>query len=193
MGGSTNQTGMVHEQTYGDAPLNVRIDTWIFRELPNDGDMNVFIGGIARRDEASNSHFFWYLALTIDPVGNIMGASFVYGYWENGTPTDGGTIDVISVLQDNGLDVWDNHWRWVRIEGFESGGKFHVSIAMTPDISTPDPDNPPENQLIPIASASMNIPDVLKNGGGCGLYIGCTSTASDNSGAEIIDYTQIYY
>ena len=194
MVGTTGMSGLVHQQTYNDAPLNVRIDTWIFREIPSEQDMNIFIGGLARVNKQTNAHFMWYLALLINYEGYVTGADFIWVAQVGDQQPDGGQEDVTGVLQSNGLDDWRlNHWRWVRIEGFESGGKFHVSIAMTPDISTPDPDNPPENQLIPIASKSMIIPSELSSGGGCGLVVGCQSNASDNSGAEIIDYTQIYY
>ena len=130
-------------------------------------------------------------------IYNVIGSAyFKAGYVINGTETEVVSVDIFGTLDGINLTDWPNGvWRFVRVEGYESGGKFNVSIYMTLDISSPDPANPPEDQLILIGSASIDIPTELSGGGVCGLVVGSEIPSGSNAttGKPYYDYTQIYY
>ena len=157
-------THIVHKDTYNDAPKNIRVDTWFTHEGVDACEVKIFIGGIARKQSNKDTYFFWFVELRIDYNNNILLAYFKAGYCIDGTETQLVSEDITGHIADVGLKAWyGKKWRFVRIEGYESNGKFNVSISMTPNVSTPDPANPPEDQLIQIGSASMDIPTELQN------------------------------
>jgi len=189
-------TYIVHKNTYNDAPKNIRMDTWFTHEKVNTDSVKIFIGGIARKQSNKDTYFFWFVELEIDANNNIVSAYFKAGYYIDGTKSQLVNEDIHTHIVNEGLGVWyGGKWRFVRIEGYESNGKFNVSVSMTPNISTPDTANPPVDKLIMLGSASMDIPTELQDGGACGLVVGSIvpSGSYATTGRPFYDYTQIYY
>lgn len=188
------ETHIVHSATYGDAPKNVRIDTWMTLKIDSNGWIGYFIGGIARKKSGENTYFYWCVELEFAFDSTMSGATATWGYYINGTQTQVGSEDIKDSFISSFGSRWSSgKWRFVRIEGYESGGKFNISIAMTPDIDTPDPNNPPVDQLKPVFSKSIDIPTELNEGGACGLVVGGVNESGGSNGVPFYDYTQIYY
>jgi len=191
-GGATH---MVHSATYSDAPKNVEIRTWMAHRDVAGSSIHLYIGGIARKQSGANTYYYWFLDINIGTDESVLEVYFNAGYYLDGSQNNIVNEEVTAIFKDLLGDSWGNGiWRFVRMIGYESGGKFNVSIEMTPDITTPDPSNPPLDQLQAIASASLDIPTGLANGGACGIVVGNTwATSSTTSGEPYYDYTQLYY
>jgi len=189
-GGTTH---IVHKNTYNDAPLNVQIDTWM-TVGENDSQYSYFIGAIARKQPDVDTYIYWLLDIAIYYDGEINRVNFDYGYYENGTQNSIESVDVTNEFTNICGNSWTwGTWRWLRMVGYESGGKFTVSISITPDIASPDASNPPEDQLNEIINRTFDLPDSLKNGGACGLVVGGAKGEQATKGQPYYDYTQIYY
>lgn len=190
-GGATH---IVHSATYNDAPKNVRVDTWMTLKNDSSGIVGYIVGGIARKKSGGNTYFYWCVEVQIDSGGYLQSVLATWGYYVNGTQNQLGQENLLDAFVSSFGNTWGSgKWRFVRIEGYESGGKFNISIAMTLDIDTPDPSNPPVDQLIPVFSKSVDIPTELTEGGACGLVVGGRDVSSGVDGVPFYDYTQIYY
>jgi len=192
-GGATH---IVHSATYNDAPKNVEIRTWMTVLDPDDYYYDYFIGCIARKQKDVNTYFYWLLRLRINYQGLVTEAEGTAGYYSDGTQNQVDVTDILNDFKAKLGDYWNSgKWRFVRLIGYESEGKFNVIIEMTPDIDTPDVNNPPLDQLQSLYSVVMDIPTELQNGGACGLIVGGVkpSTSYAKSAKPFYDYTQIYY
>ncbi|MBW2632431.1 MAG: hypothetical protein JRC90_11890 [Deltaproteobacteria bacterium] len=191
-GGATH---IVHKQTYNDAPLNVELRTWM-TTIPCDmGEYRYIIGGVARKQPNANTYFYWCLFIHLYLDESVVMVTGHAGHYINGTQTEVVNIDLTDDFVNKIGGRWcEACWRFVRMVGYGSEGKFNMSIEMTPDITPPDPNNPPLDQLKAIFGASIDIPAELANGGACGLIVGGTDITGDNHvGAPLYDYTQIFY
>ena len=189
-GGATH---IVHKNTYNDAPLNVQIDTWM-TVGETDDVYTYLIGAIARKQQNADTYIYWLLKIDINSSESVSSVLFDYGYYENGSQHSIESVDVTNEFTNICGSSWTwGTWRWLRMVGYESGGKFVVSISITPDIASPDANNPPEDQLKEIINRTFDLPDSLKNGGACGLVVGGIKGQNATKGQPYYDYTQIYY
>jgi len=190
---NAGETHIVHKQTYNDSPLNVRVDTWMTYEEPDAESVLYYIGCIARKQQDVNTYFYWFLLLELGIGDNPNSADFEWGYYSNGTKNKVGSSNVWQSMIDSGLGNWNaGTWRFIRMEGYQIGSGFTVKIAMTPNIASPDVNNPPVDSLVLIDSRTMNIPSELQNGGAVGIIVG-NEAGSNSTGRPFLDYTQIWY
>jgi len=192
-GGATH---IVHKNTYADAPLNVEVRTWMTVQNPDTSYYRFFIGGIARKQEGADTYFYILLLLEHDNLGDCHLAQASAGYYINGTQTEVASQDITQDFKDKIDPNWsDGYWRFVRILAYEIDGKFNMVLEMTPDIASPDVNNPPLDMLRSLFSVSIDIPTELQNGGACGMIVGGVLSPDSvaTSAYPYYDYTQLFY
>jgi len=192
-GGATH---IVHKNTYTDSPLNVEIRTWMTIKTPNYDTYDYIVGGIARKQPDANTYFYICVIMRFDQFAYYVTITGSAGYYINGSQTEVVSQDITQDFIDKLGTQWSSgKWRFVRFIGYESDGKFNMTLEMTPDIDTPDVNNPPLDQLKSIFSASIDIPTELQNGGACGLVVGGVKPSDSNATTAnpYYDYTQIFY
>ena len=189
-------THIVHSATYNDAPKNVEIRTWMSRGSISSGSIKYHIGIIARKQSNADTYFYGLLCIEIEYYqAHIAQVLFDAGYYINGSQTSVVNEDITSDYYDKIANYWNpNRWRFVRMLAYEISGQFNIIIEQTPDIDTPDVNNPPLDQLVSLASATIDVPSELQNGGACGIIVGTVKGSSGAEGGEpYYDYTQIFY
>jgi len=185
--------GMVYKPTYNDAPLNAEIRTWAsFGALGPDGFCTYYIGMIARKQQSADTYVQSYLEVQIDKNGNITAGEVVLETVQNGSPDLLAGEDVTSKLQSI-LGSHSQQWFWFKIKIYTLGEQLYGKAYITPYISNPDVNNPPENQLQVLAEVEITPePDYLKSGGACGVVFGNSSDVG-TWGDIYVDWTEIWY
>ena len=188
-------THIVHMNTYNDAPKNVEVRTWMSVLQSDVGVYEYLIGAISRKQQGADTYFYWCLFIDVNADGSIDAVKAQAGYYLQGGQYATVDTDITDTYKSQINDYWyEGKWRFVKMVGYESAGKYHVTIEMTTDIDTPDVNNPPIDMLVGIFSADIDIPEELQNGGACGLVVGGTDISQNNTmGAPLYDYTQLYY
>jgi len=185
---------MVHRQTYNDNPLNVRIDTWMTIDLPDQSYYRYYIGGIARKQPDVSTYLYWMLFVEFSESGVLNDAGIDYGYYKDGSQTSLNSISMFEEYSNKISDMWDaGKWRFVRMECYQVGSNIVLKILKTPNISTPDPNNPPTDQLKELFNVSIDVPEGLENGGACGIIVGGYASGATADAKPYYDYTQIWY
>jgi len=187
-------TFLVHKQTYGDSPLNVRITTWMTHEDVRYDPMSYFVGAIARKLSDKNTYIYWYLDLGLSENEAFVAPTadrpckFVVGYYINGTQTQ------LLAQKIDPTDTYWNYgkWRYFKMDGYQIGDKYYVGIAMSAEIDAPDINNPPE-EFIDTWSYILPTDFELQNGGACGIAVGSIKWTSSSKGRPFYDYTQLWY
>ena len=191
-GGATH---MVHKATYDDAPKNVEIRTWMTHDDIWYNKAHFFIGIIARKQSGANTYFYGLLDFLLDTGGEIDQVLFDAGYYIDGSQTSIGSQDITNAVTHVIGGTWSNYyWVYVRMLAYELSDQFNIVFEVSPDIESPDVNNPPLDQLSGVASATIDIPTELQNGGACGIIVGNAKAASDTDHCyPYYDYTQIFY